>query len=128
MPYDLLLKGGTVVLPFHGTVRCDIGVRAGKTVALQADIAVSEASEVVDARGKYVFPGAVDSHYHVGIYRPHSEDAESESRSALVGGVSTVISYWRTGLYELERIGKRYALVTMCIGGGQGIAAIFERA
>ena len=31
-------------------------------------------------------------------------------------------------LYELERIGKRYALVTMCIGGGQGIAAIFERA
>jgi acetyl-CoA C-acetyltransferase len=30
-------------------------------------------------------------------------------------------------LYELERIGKRYALVTMCIGGGQGIAAIFER-
>jgi acetyl-CoA C-acetyltransferase len=31
-------------------------------------------------------------------------------------------------LYELERIGGRYALVTMCIGGGQGIAAIFERA
>jgi acetyl-CoA C-acetyltransferase len=31
-------------------------------------------------------------------------------------------------LYELQRIQKRYALVTMCIGGGQGIAAIFERA
>ena len=31
-------------------------------------------------------------------------------------------------LYELERINGRYALVTMCIGGGQGIAAIFERA
>jgi acetyl-CoA C-acetyltransferase len=30
-------------------------------------------------------------------------------------------------LYELQRTGKRYALVTMCIGGGQGIAAIFER-
>jgi acetyl-CoA C-acetyltransferase len=30
-------------------------------------------------------------------------------------------------LYELERIGGRYALATMCIGGGQGIAAIFER-
>ena len=30
-------------------------------------------------------------------------------------------------LYELERAQKRYALVTMCIGGGQGIAAIFER-
>ena len=31
-------------------------------------------------------------------------------------------------LYELQRTGGRYALVTMCIGGGQGIAAVFERA
>ena len=30
-------------------------------------------------------------------------------------------------LHELRRIGGRYALVTMCIGGGQGIAAVFER-
>lgn len=30
-------------------------------------------------------------------------------------------------VHELQRIGGRYALVTMCIGGGQGIAAIFER-
>jgi len=30
-------------------------------------------------------------------------------------------------LYELRRTGGRYALVFMCIGGGQGIAAIFER-
>src|SRR5436190_19360827 len=30
-------------------------------------------------------------------------------------------------IYELHRTGRRYALVTMCIGGGQGIAAIFER-
>ena len=31
-------------------------------------------------------------------------------------------------LYELQRVGGRYALVTMCIGGGQGIAVVFERA
>jgi acetyl-CoA C-acetyltransferase len=30
-------------------------------------------------------------------------------------------------LYELQRVNGRYALVTMCIGGGQGIAAVFER-
>ena len=30
-------------------------------------------------------------------------------------------------MYELQRSGGRYGLVTMCIGGGQGIAAIFER-
>jgi acetyl-CoA C-acetyltransferase len=29
-------------------------------------------------------------------------------------------------LYELKRIGGRYAVATMCIGGGQGIAALFE--
>mgnify|MGYP000991673145 CR=1 FL=1 len=31
-------------------------------------------------------------------------------------------------IYELRRIGGKYALVTMCIGGGQGIAVVFERA
>jgi acetyl-CoA C-acetyltransferase len=30
-------------------------------------------------------------------------------------------------VYELQRTGGRYAMVTLCIGGGQGIAAIFER-
>ena len=41
---------------------------------------------------------------------------------AATGAILTVKS-----LYELQRTGGRYALVTMCIGGGQGIAAIFER-
>jgi acetyl-CoA C-acetyltransferase len=30
-------------------------------------------------------------------------------------------------MYELQRTGGRYGLITMCIGGGQGIAAIIER-
>ncbi len=42
-----------------------------------------------------------------------------------IGATGTVITV--KALYELQRIGGRYALVTMCIGGGQGIAAIFER-
>ena len=41
---------------------------------------------------------------------------------AATGAILTV-----KALYELRRTGGRYALVTMCIGGGQGIAAIFER-
>ena len=105
MRYDLLIKGGTAVFPYHGAVRCDIGVRGGRIAAIADEIASGEAAEVVDARGKHVFPGAVDSHYHVGIYRPHSEDAQSESRSALVGGVSTVISYFRTGHHYLNKTG-----------------------
>ena len=42
-----------------------------------------------------------------------------------IGATGTLITV--KALYELERINGRYALVTMCIGGGQGIAAIFER-
>lgn len=42
-----------------------------------------------------------------------------------IGATGAVITV--KALYELQRIGGRYALVTMCIGGGQGIAAIFER-
>jgi acetyl-CoA C-acetyltransferase len=42
-----------------------------------------------------------------------------------IGATGAIITI--KALYELQRIGGRYALVTMCIGGGQGIAAIFER-
>ncbi len=42
-----------------------------------------------------------------------------------IGASGAVIA--TKALYELQRSGGRYALVTMCIGGGQGIAAVFER-
>ena len=42
-----------------------------------------------------------------------------------IGATGALISV--KALYELQRIGGKYALVTMCIGGGQGIAAVFER-
>ena len=42
-----------------------------------------------------------------------------------VGATGAILTV--KALHELRRTGGRYALVTMCIGGGQGIAAIFER-
>jgi acetyl-CoA C-acetyltransferase len=42
-----------------------------------------------------------------------------------IGATGAVLTV--KALYELQRIGGRYALVTMCIGGGQGISAVFER-
>jgi acetyl-CoA C-acetyltransferase len=42
-----------------------------------------------------------------------------------VGATGAILT--TKAIYELLRTGSRYALVTMCIGGGQGIAAIFER-
>jgi acetyl-CoA C-acetyltransferase len=42
-----------------------------------------------------------------------------------VGATGAIITV--KAVHELQRTQGRYALVTMCIGGGQGIAAIFER-
>jgi acetyl-CoA C-acetyltransferase len=42
-----------------------------------------------------------------------------------IGATGALLSV--KAIYELQRLQKRYALVTMCIGGGQGIAAIYER-
>jgi acetyl-CoA C-acetyltransferase len=47
------------------------------------------------------------------------------SLGPLIGATGCILTV--KALYEFERTGGRYALVTMCIGGGQGIAAIFER-
>jgi acetyl-CoA C-acetyltransferase len=42
-----------------------------------------------------------------------------------VGATGAILT--TKAIHELHRTQERYALVTMCIGGGQGIAAIFER-
>jgi acetyl-CoA C-acetyltransferase len=42
-----------------------------------------------------------------------------------VGATGAIIA--TKAIYELQRTGGRYALATMCIGGGQGIAVVFER-
>ncbi len=42
-----------------------------------------------------------------------------------VGASGTILTV--KAMYELERIGGRYGMISLCIGGGQGIATIFER-
>jgi len=90
--FDLVVRNGTLVVPYVGTVRADVAARDGKIAEIADAIAAAEGETVVDAAGKLVFPGGVDAHFHIGIYRPVAEDAESETRSALVGGVTSVVS------------------------------------
>lgn len=94
---DLLVKGGDVVFPGRGVRKADIGVKEGKIVKLGVSLEQEGAERTIDARGKAVFPGLVDSHFHVGIYRPLDQDAYSESSSAVAGGVTTILSYFRSG-------------------------------
>jgi len=103
--YDLVVKNGTLVIPYTGIVKADVAVRHGRIAAISTDIASTEGEQALDATGQIVFPGAVDSHYHVGIYRPLSEDAETESASSTVGGVTTILSYFRTGQHYLNKSG-----------------------
>ena len=103
--YDSAVLNGTVVIPFVGAVRCDVGIRDGRIAALADSIASADAEVVVDARERLVLPGGVDSHFHIGIYRDLATDASSETASALRGGVTTVLSYFRTGQNYLNKSG-----------------------
>jgi len=104
--FDLLFRNVRVVQPHRGqTVQADIGVSGGTVVAVEAGLEAGPDTEVVDGGGKLAFPGAVDAHQHWGIYNPLAEDTATESRAAAQGGVTTGITYMRTGQYYLNKGG-----------------------
>ena len=103
MRFDLAVTGGTLVIPNVGEVRGDIGIVDGRIAAITDEIGPGDANEAIDASGKVVLPGGVGSHYHLGIYRDLTEDTESETTSSLVGGVTSVISYFRTAWRHASR-------------------------
>jgi dihydroorotase len=64
--YDLIIKGGHVIDPGLriNEVR-DVAISRGRIAAVEANIA-GDATETIDARGKYVVPGLIDIHTHAG--------------------------------------------------------------
>ena len=120
--YDTVVLNGTVIMPYVDPVRCDIGVRDGRVVALADALAPGDAADVVDARGRLVLPGAVDSHFHIGIYRDLATDATSETASALAGGVTTVLSYFRTGQHYLNKSGPYRTIFPEVVAATEGHA------
>lgn len=104
--FDLLVKNVRVVrADTSGVADLDIGVTGGKITKLAPGLDATTAQTVVDGGGKLAFPGAVDSHQHWGIYNPLAEDARSESRASAQGGVTSGITYMRTGQYYLNQGG-----------------------
>ncbi|KQR87305.1 acetyl-CoA acetyltransferase [Burkholderia sp. Leaf177] len=90
--------------------------RAGLTVA---DLDVIEANEAFAAQACAV---SKELGFDPAKVNPNGSGISLGHPIGATGALITV-----KALYELQRTGGRYALVTMCIGGGQGIAAIFER-
>lgn len=104
---DLVIKNVRVVRPNRqGVDLLDLGVRDGKFARIAADIPVGDAKEVFDGDRLLAFPGLVDAHMHAGIYSPLAEDAISESQAAAMGGVTSMITYFRSGQYYLNRGGS----------------------
>lgn len=62
--YDLLIKNGKVVTA-DAVTEGNVAVKDGKIAAVLEAGIEPEAGKVIDAKGKYVFPGAIDTHAHL---------------------------------------------------------------
>jgi dihydroorotase len=64
--YDLLIKGGRVIDPASRLdAMRDVGIAGGRIASVAANLAASDAADVLDATGKLVVPGLIDIHTHV---------------------------------------------------------------
>ena len=87
----MLIRNGLVVLP-DGAVRLDIRTHGEKIVDLAENLTSEQGERVVDATGRLVLPGFIDSHVH--FREPgdtHKEDFFSGTQAALAGGVTTIL-------------------------------------
>lgn len=93
----MLITNASIVVPTVGIVETSIAIDGGKILSLKPPASM-QASRRIDARGRYVLPGAIDPHVHYGVYTPIEQAAKTESRSAAVGGVTTMMRMLR--LYD----------------------------
>jgi dihydroorotase len=89
--FDLLVRGGRVWTP-GGIVAADVAVAGEKVAAVAAPGALSEAKTTIDASGKFVIPGLVDTHtHHRDPGFTHKEDLTTATRAAAAGGVTLTV-------------------------------------
>lgn len=95
-PFDLIVRNAHVATAadlFH----CDIGVRDGRIAALADHLPAATGTSEIDAAGRYVTPGGVDSHCHLDqpMQPPirMADDFATGTRSAACGGTTTVIPF-----------------------------------
>lgn len=97
---DLNIVNGTVVVPGHEPRRADLAIRDGKIDGIHEPGAAPGFGEEIDADDLHIFPGAIDPHIHLGGYQPLDVDTEPGTALAAVGGVTTLVNYFKaTGSY-----------------------------
>jgi dihydropyrimidinase len=94
MTFDTIIRGGTVATA-SDTFAADVGISGGRIAALGHDL--GDAGQIIDATGRLVLPGGIDSHVHLsqpsgpGIVM--ADDFESGTRAAAFGGNTTVLPF-----------------------------------
>ena len=93
MKADLLVTGCRVVKP-DAIVDCSLAVRNGVITAVIAPGETMDACRQVDADGRFVLPGLLDTHIHLGnAAQSFASDCATESRHAVTGGVTTMFVF-----------------------------------
>jgi dihydropyrimidinase len=110
----LLIKNGTLVTA-ESTFKADIGIKNEKIVSIGLNLEPSADTEVVDAQGKMVLPGAIDGHTHLAMPfggTISTDDYFAGTRSAACGGTTTVFDFVLQGQGEMmaDAIKRRDAL------------------
>ena len=97
---DVAIINGTVVVPGREPRQATIEIVGGKITAVHDDGSEVVAAEKIDATGLHVFPGVIDPHIHLGGYQPLAFDTKPGTGLAALGGVTTLINYFKaTGSY-----------------------------
>jgi D-hydantoinase len=89
--YDTIIRNGTVVSSL-GTFKGDIGIDDGLVKTLSASES-AQATQVINAEGKYVLPGVIDPHVHLSSARSFRENCTPETTSMAFGGVTSALSF-----------------------------------
>ncbi|MDR4512948.1 MAG: dihydroorotase family protein [Nitrososphaeraceae archaeon] len=92
---DLVIKDGHIVIPKVGIIQTNILIENGKIKNLSKNIEHISSDKTIDASNKFVLPGLIDPHVHYGVYSPVQQAAKTESRSAAIGGITTIIRMLR---------------------------------
>lgn len=86
--YDIAISNGNVIIPGIGVFVANLGIINGKIATITN--AKINGRQNLDALGKYVSPGIIDPHIHLGLFAPFEKEIETETKAAIAGGVTTV--------------------------------------
>lgn len=95
MSFDTIITNGRVVTAID-TYAADVGIRDGKIGAIGQNLPQQNAKRVLDAGGRYVFPGGIDVHTHLDMPfggTTSADDFETGTRAAAFGGTTTLIDF-----------------------------------